>query len=89
MPSIQNAWNYICESKCQHALASALKHYENATKDMIVQLPMGVDELELAHRKLQAEAWKRFEKDAIGEGLEEYERQLEAKVMDLFKDLQV
>ncbi len=46
-------------------------------------------ELDLAHRKLQAEAWKLFEKDAIGEGLEEYERQLEAKVMDLFKDLQV
>lgn len=88
VPSIQNAWNYICESKCQHALTSALKHYENAAKDMTVELPMGVDELDIAHRKLQAEAWKLFEKDAIGDGIEEYQRQLEGKILEMYKGLQ-
>jgi len=70
VPSIQNAWNYICQSKCQHALTAALKNYENAAKDMLVNLPMGVDELDMTHRKLEAESWKLFEKDAIGDGLE-------------------
>ena len=49
--AVQNAWNYICESKCQHALTvedigvqwlltEALKHYENTAKDLLVELPM-------------------------------------------------
>ena len=68
VPSIQNAWNYICETKCQHALTAALKHYENTAKDLVVELPMGVDELDAAHRKMEQEAWKLFQKDAMGEG---------------------
>ena len=88
VPSIQNAWNYICESKCQHALTAALKHYENAAKDMLVELPMGVDELDMAHRKLDAEAWKLFEKDAIGDGLDQYKSQLEGKILEMYKGLQ-
>jgi len=68
VPSIQNAWNYICETKCQHALTAALKHYENAAKDLVVELPMGIDELDVTHRKLEQEAWKLFQKDAMGDG---------------------
>jgi hypothetical protein len=88
VPSIQNAWNYICESKCQHALTAALKHYENAAKDMLVDLPMGIDELDMKHRKLDTEAWKLFEKDAIGDGLDQYKSQLEGKILDMYKGLQ-
>jgi len=88
VPSIQNAWNYICQSKCQHALTAALKNYENAAKDMLVNLPIGVDELDMTHRKLEAESWKLFEKDAIGDGLEEYKKGLEDKILEMYKGLQ-
>ncbi|MGB1598928.1 MAG: hypothetical protein ACPIOQ_39625, partial [Promethearchaeia archaeon] len=77
VPSIQNAWNYICQSKCQHALTSALKSYENAAKDLMVELPMGVDELDMAHRKMEDKANTLFAKDAIGEGIDDYKKQLD------------
>ena len=46
----------------------ALKHYENAAKDLLVTLPMGVDELDSTHRKLEQESMKLFQKDAMGDG---------------------
>ena len=87
VPSIQNAWNYICQSKCQHALTSALKSYENAAKDLMVELPMGVDELDMAHRKMEDKANTLFAKDAIGEGIDDYKKQLDDKVLDMYMGL--
>ena len=34
VPSIQNAWSYICESKCQHALGDALKLFEKEAQNI-------------------------------------------------------
>jgi hypothetical protein len=48
----------------------------------------GVDELDATHRQLEAESNKLFDKDAIGDGLEEYRKTLEGKILEMYKGLQ-
>mmetsp|Transcript_14472 Transcript_14472/g.34268 ORF Transcript_14472/g.34268 Transcript_14472/m.34268 type:complete len:1552 (+) Transcript_14472:171-4826(+) len=88
VPSIQNAWTYICENKCQQALNDAVKHYSAASKEMKEKdLPMAVDELEEVHREMEKEAWLLFNKHAIGQEAAGFKHQLEEKIRDLYRDL--
>mmetsp|Transcript_49551 Transcript_49551/g.117872 ORF Transcript_49551/g.117872 Transcript_49551/m.117872 type:complete len:1566 (+) Transcript_49551:63-4760(+) len=88
VPSIQNAWSYICESKCQVALGLALKGYEVASKNLIDKvLPVSETELEDQHLEMDKAAWAIFAKNAIGTDTEEWKRQLEDKIRELYKNL--
>ena len=88
VPSIQNAWSYICESKCQYALTDALKMYEKeaaALRDS--GLPMSVEDLDERGRDMEKKAWAIFQKHAIGSETEGFKRQLEDKMREIFRQL--
>ena len=89
VPSIQNAWSYICESKCQHALNEALKAYEEETKEIRANdLPMSAEELDDVNKALVDEVWETFKKHAIGQDSEPFKKQLEDKVAVIYRQLQ-
>jgi len=88
VPSIQNAWSYICESKCQAALGDAIKSYETAAKNLEAKvLPISVEELEDAHVELQKAAWEIFNENAMGADTDQFKGQLEEKIRDLYNNL--
>jgi hypothetical protein len=88
VPSIQNAWSYICESKCQHALNEALRKYEEEVKAMRDDLPLANEELEECIRDLTDDAWKMFNKHAIGTDTDLFKKQLGEKMTSIYRQLQ-
>jgi len=89
VPSIQNAWSYICESKCQQALNEALKRYEEEVKLLRAEsLPLNADELDDINKELVSEVWETFKKHAIGTDTEPFKKQLEDKVLVVYRQLQ-
>ncbi len=88
VPSIQNAWSYICESKCQHALNEALRKYEDEIKAMRDDLPLANEDLEEVNRELVDEAWKTFNKHAIGSDTDGFKKQLGEKMTATYRQLQ-
>mmetsp|Transcript_9863 Transcript_9863/g.19696 ORF Transcript_9863/g.19696 Transcript_9863/m.19696 type:complete len:1553 (+) Transcript_9863:169-4827(+) len=88
VPSIQNAWTYICENKCQQALNDAVGSYSKKSKEVKENdLPLAVDELEEIHREFEKEAWLLFAKHAIGNETDAFKHQLEEKIRDMYRDL--
>uniref|UniRef100_A0A7S0ES13 GB1/RHD3-type G domain-containing protein n=1 Tax=Hanusia phi TaxID=3032 RepID=A0A7S0ES13_9CRYP len=89
VPSIQNAWSYICESKCQQALNDAISSYEKQSKEMIQnELPLSIEDLEHKHRAMEKQSWALFQKHAIGSDTENFKHQLEDKIRELHRLLQ-
>jgi hypothetical protein len=88
VPSIQNAWSYICESKCQYALTDALKMFEKEAATLRETcLPMSVEDLDERGRDLEKRAWIIFQKHAIGSDTDGFKRQLEDKMREIFRQL--
>ncbi|EKX49366.1 hypothetical protein GUITHDRAFT_67968, partial [Guillardia theta CCMP2712] len=89
VPSIQNAWSYICESKCQQALNDAISSYDKQSKEMIAnELPLSMEDLEHKHRAMEKQSWALFQKHAIGSDTENFKHQLEDKIRELHRLLQ-
>jgi hypothetical protein len=88
VPSIQNAWSYICESKCQYALTDAVKMFEKEAAAIRESgLPMSVEDLDERGRDLEKRAWAIFTKHAIGSETEGFKRQLEDKMREILRQL--
>ena len=88
VPSIQNAWSYICESKCQYALTDSLKMFEKEAASLRESsLPMSVEDLDEKGREMEKRAWSIFQKHAIGSDTDGFKRQLEDKMREILRQL--
>ena len=74
VPSVEDAWSYVCQSQCETALNEAQKLYENnIQKNIITKLPMTRKSIKEIMKQIKFEAVLKFKDKLIGEiPLEEY-----------------
>lgn len=67
VPSIENAWSYICKNECGKALQDSQELYERTIMNAIsVKSPMHEEELFILHKETKSSALKLFKSKAVG-----------------------
>ncbi|OMJ73597.1 hypothetical protein SteCoe_27672 [Stentor coeruleus] len=67
VPTIENAWNYICKNECTKALQDAQEIYEKITIQTVsTRFPMYEDELLALHKEAKQNALELFKNKAVG-----------------------
>lgn len=85
VPSIENAWNYICKNECTKAFDDALDIYSKIMQSSVGhRLPLGEDELRLFHKEAKEAAVEHFNHKAVGLDKEAVLRNLTAQIGQRF-----
>lgn len=67
VPSIENAWSYICKSECHKAIEESLAKFEEVLKEVAVhRIPVDEEELKEIYAEAKKEAIVIFQKKAVG-----------------------
>ncbi|OMJ93442.1 hypothetical protein SteCoe_3558 [Stentor coeruleus] len=81
VPTIENAWTYICKTECNRALQEALNLYEvNIEEVLSNKFPLDEEELKNIHKEAKAASELIFEKKSIGEDKEAFKKELIEKL---------
>lgn len=81
VPSIENAWSYICKSECHKAIEESMARFETFLRDSVVpRIPMDDDELKECYQDAKKEALELFSKRAVGNVADEYVKELKNKM---------
>ena len=57
VPSIENAWSYICKSECHKAIEESLTKFEEVLKDVAIhRIPLEEEELKEIYTEAKKEA---------------------------------
>lgn len=85
VPNIENAWNYVCKDQCYKAAKQAMEIYEkNLKENLYPKLPTTFEELKYNHKIAKEAALEVFKKCAVGDILEEYQKDVVKKIKDKF-----
>ena len=81
VPTIENAWTYICKTECSRALQDSLNLYEATLNEALsTRFPMDEEDLKQIHQESKAAAETLFEKRSIGEEKENFKKELAEKL---------
>eukprot|EP00826_Nyctotherus_ovalis_P013940 TRINITY_DN13837_c0_g1_i2.p1 TRINITY_DN13837_c0_g1~~TRINITY_DN13837_c0_g1_i2.p1 ORF type:complete len:145 (-),score=34.69 TRINITY_DN13837_c0_g1_i2:34-468(-) len=68
VPSVEDAWSYVCRSQCETALSEVQKHYEESVKlRLLSKVPLSKEEIKRLLKEVKCEAAKIFKSKLIGE----------------------
>ena len=85
VPTIENAWTYICKTECSRALQDSLNLYEATLNEALSSnFPMDEEDLKQIHQDSKTAAETLFEKRAIGEEKENFRKELIEKVKNSY-----
>lgn len=57
VPSIENAWSYICKSECHKAIEESLTKFEDVLKEVAIhRIPLDEEELKEVYAEAKKEA---------------------------------
>ena len=88
VPSIENAWTYICKNECLKAFHCSLEKYDTTMKDMLFErLPMDPEELKEAHKEASELAFAEFNKISVGSNAADYMKDLTTKIKQKYATL--
>ena len=76
IPTIENAWDYVCENQTRDVITDAMKLYEKA----ISNCPTDEDAIEEYHNKISKEIFKQFNDKAMGDSAKKYEDSLKEQM---------
>lgn len=81
VPSIDNAWSYICKSECNKAIEESLARFEEVLRDVALhKIPIEDEELKEIYAEAKKEALANFTKKAVGSVAEEFIKELKIKM---------
>lgn len=85
VPSIENAWSYICKSECHKAIEESLTKFEDILKDVAIhRIPVDEEELKEIYAEAKKEAITVFEKKAVGQIADDYIKELKQKLSQMY-----
>lgn len=88
VPSIENAWSYICKSECHKAIEDSMTAFEEFLRDVAMnRIPMDEDELKEQYNEAKKEALAIFTKKAVGSVADEYIGELKNKMKTMFQQV--
>ncbi len=88
VPSIENAWSYICKSECHKAIEESMTRYEEFLRDVAMnRIPMEEEELREQYNEAKKEAITTFTKKAVGSVAEEFITELKNKMKTLYTQI--
>ena len=68
VPSIDNAWSYMCKSQCETALQDTQVHFEESVKIKVLKkLPLTELQIKQAFSEMREEAIRTFKERLVGE----------------------
>lgn len=86
VPSIENAWSYICKNECLKALFDASEVYSSiATEIRLHKFPLSSEELKMLNKKAKEASYMAFKKKAVGEVMVDYLKELKKKLANNFE----
>ena len=86
LPNIQNAWTYLCKTKCNEAYDNNFEKYETDMKEALVHSwPVSKNILKAVHYECLAECLKNFEETAIGDNIGKYTKMLKENIGEKYK----
>lgn len=81
VPTIENAWTYICKNECSRALLESVQLYEATLNEALsARFPMNEEDLKDIHKESKAAAELLFDKRSIGDEREVYKKDLVEKL---------
>lgn len=83
VPSIENAWTYICKTECTKSLQNAQDIYDKILLSSVSnRFPISEEELKMFHNEAKEAALEHFQVRAVGEEKESYLRQLKESLKE-------
>ena len=88
VPTIENAWTYICKTECSKALQDALQTFENLVNEALTErFPMNEDDLKEILKEAKEAAEIIFDKKSMGDEKENFKKELIEKVKSQYSSI--
>ena len=88
VPTIENAWTYICKTECSKALQDALQTFENLVNEALTErFPMNEDDLNEILKEAKEAAEIIFDKKSMGDEKENFKKELIEKVKSQYSSI--
>jgi RNase P protein component len=89
VPSIKNAWSYVCQNECQRAINESTLKYEKDMKEFLesAKKSQNINILEEGEENVREHSIASFKQKAVGGDLEEFERILRKELSKKFRDI--
>jgi hypothetical protein len=89
VPSIKNAWSYVCQNECQRAISESTASYERNMKEHMeaAKKSENIEILEQGEEYVRENAVVGFKQKAVGGDIEEFERLLRKELTKKYKEI--
>lgn len=85
VPNIESAWTYICKAQCTKAFEDSFAEYDEGMKEALQHSwPVSQSTLKGVHKECSDHALKLFKRKAVGDGSEEYFKQLKEDIKEKY-----
>lgn len=90
VPSIENAWTYICKNECEKAFQEAQELYEKIILNTISsKFPMFEEELLSIHKESKQSAIDLFKNKAVGPDVPKILQNLKTRILEKYTNLKL
>ena len=88
IPSIKNAWSYVCQNECQRAIYESINAFEASMNEFLesAKKEANIDILEEGSSNILEESVRKFKDKAVGGDIEEFELLLRKELKNKYKD---
>ncbi|CAG9318600.1 unnamed protein product [Blepharisma stoltei] len=85
VPTIEGAWQAVCNSECQKQVENAIQEYEDMFKEEILTEEIkNPSQLKALHKQCKTRAMKMLKEKAIGDDTSAFEAALKKKLLEKF-----